>query len=175
MLENLNAKTVHELVSKGSGIIVDIRETDEYASKHIEGAYLMPLSVIQCLPVKAMLPDTKVFFMCHSGGRTLAALSILEGLHGNSAVLDGGIVAWEKADLPIKRIAHGMSIGRQVLLTVGILLILAWLGTFAGLPVVGWVPLFLGMGLTFAGLSGFCGLGMLLNAMPWNKNKNACS
>lgn len=174
MLENMNATAVHELVGKGAGIIVDIRETDEYMSKHIEGAYLMPLSVIQCLPVEAMLPDTKVFFMCHSGGRTLAALDILEGLHADAAVLDGGIVAWEKAALPLKRTAHGMSIGRQVLLTVGIVLIFAWLGTFAGLP-VGWVPLFLGLGLTFAGLSGFCGLGMLLNAMPWNKNKKACS
>lgn len=174
MLETLSAQTVYEHVRDGHGIIVDIRESDEYARTHIEGAYLMPLSVIQCLPVKAMLQDKKVYFMCYSGGRTLEALAKLEGLHSNAAVLDGGIAAWQKAGLPIKHAARTVSIWRQIQLIVGVLLVLAWFGTIAGWN-VGWVSLFLGLGLTYAGVSGFCGLGILLNAMPWNKDKGACS
>jgi len=174
MLETLSAQTVYEHVRDGHGIIVDIRENDEYAAAHIEGAYLMPLSVIHCLPVEAMLHDKKVYFMCYSGMRTLKALDMLKGLHANAAVLDGGLTAWEKAGLPIKRTSHVISIWRQIQIVVGILLVLAWLGTFAGLN-LGWVSLLLGIGLTYAGASGFCGLGIVLNAMPWNRNKKACS
>jgi hypothetical protein len=31
------------------------------------------------------------------------------------------------------------------------------------------IPLVLGCGLLFAGLTGFCGLALLLAKMPWNK------
>jgi hypothetical protein len=43
-------------------------------------------------------------------------------------------------------------------------LVLAWLVSpwFAG------VALFMGCGLTFAGISGWCGLAKLLQHMPWN-------
>jgi len=35
----------------------------------------------------------------------------------------------------------------------------------------GWIALtwFVGAGLTFAGVSGFCGMARLLAVMPWNK------
>lgn len=32
-----------------------------------------------------------------------------------------------------------------------------------------WLSAFVGAGLVFAGVTGFCGLGLLLSAMPWNK------
>jgi hypothetical protein len=32
-----------------------------------------------------------------------------------------------------------------------------------------WLSGFVGAGLTFAGISGFCGMARLLAAMPWNK------
>ena len=32
-----------------------------------------------------------------------------------------------------------------------------------------WLSAFVGAGLVFAGISGFCGLGVLLSHMPWNR------
>jgi hypothetical protein len=45
-------------------------------------------------------------------------------------------------------------------------------GTVLGVAVSPWffvVPAFFGAGLTFAGLTGFCGLARVLMKMPWNR------
>ena len=63
---------------------------------------------------------------------------------------------------------HRLSIERQVrigagaLVAAGSLLSLVW-------PAFIILPLFIGCGLVFAGVTGFCGLGLALKAMPWNK------
>ena len=41
-------------------------------------------------------------------------------------------------------------------------------GVFVWPPMI-WLSAFVGAGLVFAGVTGFCGLGLLLSAMPWNK------
>ena len=49
---------------------------------------------------------------------------------------------------------------------------LALLGTVLGLSVSPWffaVPLFVGGGLLLAGLTGFCGMAVLLQRAPWNR------
>ena len=49
---------------------------------------------------------------------------------------------------------------------------LALLGTVLGLSVSPWffaVPLFVGGGLLIAGLTGFCGMAVLLQRAPWNR------
>jgi len=49
---------------------------------------------------------------------------------------------------------------------------LAFLGTLLGLTVSPWflgVPLFVGSGLLLAGLTGFCGMALLLQRAPWNR------
>ena len=47
-------------------------------------------------------------------------------------------------------------------LLLGLALSLAW-------PQWLWLSAFVGAGLVFAGVTGFCGLGLLLARMPWNK------
>ena len=49
---------------------------------------------------------------------------------------------------------------------------LVLLGTFLAVAVSIWFVLlaaFVGAGLAFAGLTGWCGMAMLLARMPWNK------
>ena len=38
-----------------------------------------------------------------------------------------------------------------------------------------WLAGFVGAGLIFAGVTGFCGLGMLLKRLPWNRRGMACA
>jgi hypothetical protein len=58
---------------------------------------------------------------------------------------------------------------RQVQIAAGLLiltgLLLAWLVA----PAFVALTAFVGLGLTFAGLSGFCGMARLLALMPWNR------
>ena len=58
---------------------------------------------------------------------------------------------------------------RQVQIAAGGL---AFSGTLLGLPLSPWffvVPAFVGAGLVFAGLTGFCGMARLLRRAPWNR------
>jgi hypothetical protein len=84
-------------------------------------------------------------------------------------ILEGGMVAWRKAGLPIKEGKKRLPIERQIQLIVGSGVLT---GVLLGVFVNPWflvIPGFFGAGLTFAGLSGTCALGILLGKAPWNK------
>jgi hypothetical protein len=58
---------------------------------------------------------------------------------------------------------------RQVLVAAGLLVLIGvLLGAFVHPGFYG-VSAFVGAGLTVAGLTGFCGMALLLARMPWNK------
>ena len=63
---------------------------------------------------------------------------------------------------------------RQVQIVVGFL---SALGSLLALVVSTWfglIPLLLGCGLLFAGLTGTCGMAILLARMPWNRSHSEC-
>ena len=70
-----------------------------------------------------------------------------------------------------------VTIKKTILIILAVVLV-AELGLAVLLGVIGsyfWHPLYLltafvGAGLVFAGLTGFCGLAVLLAKMPWNKD-----
>jgi len=64
---------------------------------------------------------------------------------------------------------------RQVQIVVGSL---SAVGAILALAVNTWfaiLPLLLGCGLIFAGISGTCGMALLLARMPWNRGQVRCS
>lgn len=62
-----------------------------------------------------------------------------------------------------------MSMERQIRLTAGIIVVLGLLLGFFVTPWFYLIVLFMGAGLIFSGLTGECGLGVLLMHLPWNK------
>jgi rhodanese-related sulfurtransferase len=58
---------------------------------------------------------------------------------------------------------------RQVQIAAGSLVLLGVILSQTVAPGWIWLSGFVGAGLTFAGISGFCGMARLLAAMPWNK------
>lgn len=61
-------------LADGSLLLIDVRESEEYAAGHIPGSVSVPLSTLD----PAALPDAqgrRVVFSCNSGGRTLRALA----------------------------------------------------------------------------------------------------
>jgi hypothetical protein len=66
-----------------------------------------------------------------------------------------------------------ISLERQVRICAGLLTLTGSLLALVNI----WfmvIPAFIGAGLTFAGLSNTCGMGMLLTKAPWNKGLNNC-
>ncbi|NQX00270.1 molybdopterin-synthase adenylyltransferase MoeB [bacterium] len=76
------------------GLLIDVREPDEYAIAHIAGSRLIPL---QTLPTQiASLPaDCEILIHCKAGGRSAKAVQLLLD-HGFTRVknVTGGMDAW---------------------------------------------------------------------------------
>ena len=83
-------------------------------------------------------------------------------------VVEGGTKAWAAAGLPVTCGKGVISVERQVRIAAGLLLLtgaaLAWFIH----PAYVAISAFVGAGLTFAGITDWCGMGLLLARMPWN-------
>lgn len=156
-------------IAEGAALI-DIRDADEHARSRIPGALNAPLG-----SELALGEAPAVIFHCRSGMRTDAnAARLAAAAPCEAYLLEGGIEAWRKAGLPVIADAKApLEIMRQVQTTAG-LLVLA--GVILSLTVApAWIGLsaFVGAGLTFAGVSGWCGMAKLLAIMPWNRRAAA--
>lgn len=156
------------MLSHGA-ILVDIREADEWRREHIPLASHHALSTIERHHPAAA---RAIIFHCRSGNRTsVNAQRLAATVPGAKVyVLEGGIEAWRDAGLPtVKDARQPIEIMRQVQIAAGSLVAL---GTALGAvvhPAFLAIPGFVGVGLAFAGATGFCGMARLLALAPWNR------
>ncbi len=164
----------HELDEQRRGgriTIIDVREPMEYVGGHIPGSRNIPLNHL----AKAPMPDGPLVLVCQSGARSERGITSLMGrgvstTGGGLADLEGGLIAWQAAQLPLERRKGApLPLMRQVQIVAGTLVLSGVL--LSQLVAPGWIWLsgFVGAGLMFAGISGFCGMARLLAAMPWNR------
>ena len=74
--------------------VVDIREPNEYAAAHIQGAMFIPMSEMQ-LRLDELDPGQAYYFYCRSGVRTLKLVQFLkQNGFKNVKSVAGGIHAW---------------------------------------------------------------------------------
>lgn len=163
--QTLTPAQARDAVARGARLI-DIRSGDEFARVRLPGAENRPLDQLT-----TVTHDGPVVFHCRSGMRTTANSDRLAAAApGEAFIVEGGLDGWRKAGLPVEETAGApLEIMRQVQITAG-LLVLA--GVILGLTVApAWFALsaFVGAGLTFAGLTGWCGMANLLAMMPWNR------
>lgn len=168
-IKTIDAAQAAELIKSGA-VIIDIRSQDEYARKHILDAICIPANEMNKDKIPA---NSTVIFSCLSGMRTknnAESLSKCACDCSNVYILEGGLNAWEKCGLPVeKNAACSLDVMRQVQIAAGSLILI---GVLLGFFVSKWFFLlsgFVGAGLLFAGLTGFCGMAVLLMKMPWNK------
>ncbi len=92
-----------ELKSAEAGQLLDVRTSDEYNQGHLEGAVLADISSSLFQDVTSKLDkDKSVYVYCLSGGRSGEAASLLKEMGFKSIInLNGGILAWQSANLPL--------------------------------------------------------------------------
>ncbi len=173
----ITVQDAQKLVQQGA-LLVDVRDMDEFGREHIEGAQCIPCQQLGQSPQG----DKKVIFYCASGMRTKSQQGLLENLSCEEAfILDGGLKAWQAAGLPVLiNKKQPLPLQRQVQIGAGSLIVLAMLLGYFVNPAFVLIAAFVGVGLVFAGLTGFCGMAVLLIKMPWNKhlrgsNQTSCS
>ena len=169
-LQTISPKRAAELVRRGA-VLIDIREADEHAREHIPGARHHALSRLNT-ESPARSGDEVLVFHCRSGARTRGHAARLSAAAATceAYILDGGLNAWKKAGLPVALDrSQPIDIIRQVQIAAGSLVLMGiLLGTFVA-PGFYALSAFVGAGLMFAGISGFCGMAHLLALMPWNR------
>ncbi len=163
----ISVAEANRLVSRGA-VFIDVREPHEHRRERIAGALSCPLSRPQNLP----LSGGAVIFHCASGARTEANAAALGAqVHGREwFLLEGGLDRWKRAGLPVERTKSApIELQRQVMIAAGSLVLIGALLAALVSPTFIALPLFVGAGLLFAGLSGFCGMARLLMKAPWNR------
>jgi rhodanese-related sulfurtransferase len=156
----------------GGARLIDIRGADEHARMRISGAVNVPLERIGDLPQDG----GHIVFHCKSGMRTAAnAQQLRVAAQGAQAfILEGGIDAWRQAGHPtITDQSQPLEIMRQVQIAAGALVLLSVLLGLLVSPGYFGLSGFVGAGLMFAGITGWCGMANVLRLMPWNRRTKA--
>ena len=153
--------------------LIDVRTPVEYAEVHAEGARLIPLDKLDPQAVMSGRNgshDEPLFMICKSGGRSAKAVEKFRAAGFTNAIsVEGGTAAWERAGLPVVRGARkSVSLERQVRIGAGSLVFIGVLLGWLVHPAFYGLSAFVGAGLVFAGVTDWCGMGMLLAKMPWN-------
>lgn len=80
-------------------VVIDVREPREFNQGRVPGSQLIPLPRLLAHPHLAPR-DREVVLICRSGRRSArAAAALLAAGHPNVASMEGGMVAWESANL----------------------------------------------------------------------------
>jgi len=150
--------------------LVDVRTPVEYEEVHVPQALNIPLDELQPSALKFQ-KDQPLYLLCRSGQRAArAAEELSRNGFTQPVVIEGGTLAWIQANLPVTRgVVKVISLERQVRIAAGSLVLAGvLLGWFVHHGFFG-LSAFVGAGLVFAGITDYCGMGLLLARLPWNR------
>lgn len=167
--KSLSPAELKPLLSSGC-CLVDVREPVEHAEEHIVGAKQIPLGQLEkrCNEIDCSQP---VVVVCRSGRRGEEAIRKLQEM-GITDVrnLQGGMIAWKEAGLPVGTSGRKiLPLMQQVQLTIGLGVLTGAALALTVNPLWAFLCAFFGAGLTLAGSTGWCGLAILMSKMPWNR------
>ena len=85
-------------------VLLDVREDEEWAGGHIDGAVHVPMNQVpQQLQFDPgpLTPDAQIVVVCKMGGRSAQVTAWLRHHGYDAANLDGGMLAWATAHRPM--------------------------------------------------------------------------
>ena len=93
------------LMNQAGTLVLDVRESDEFASGHLPRARHIPLKELEARMAEiAKFKDKPVIVTCRSGARSGSACRALRKAgFTNVHNLKGGVPAWQQASLPVEK------------------------------------------------------------------------
>jgi rhodanese-related sulfurtransferase len=150
--------------------LIDVRSPTEFSVGHIPGAMNVPLDELESRTADLSTPGRKVL-VCKSGMRAEMAYALAKGEVADLAILDGGTDAWARAGLPLVRsVRSRWALERQVRLVAGLIVLTAVTAGYVSSELWFVAAGAVGLGLTIAGATDFCGMGILLAKLPFNRS-----
>ncbi|MBI3902381.1 MAG: rhodanese-like domain-containing protein [Nitrosomonadales bacterium] len=97
--------TALQLINHQNALVLDVREESEFKSGHLMHAKLIPLTKLKDrLGELERYRERPIVVVCRSGNRSATACAVLGNREYTQAYnLSGGMMAWQKAELPIER------------------------------------------------------------------------
>lgn len=101
-LTTVNVRDLHAAVADGA-LVLDVREPYEFEEGHVAGSVLVPLATVGARAGE-FDRHAPVYVFCRSGNRSfVAAQTLVDAGHTDVRNVDGGMIAWASAGLPIAR------------------------------------------------------------------------
>jgi rhodanese-related sulfurtransferase len=93
------------LINREDAVVIDVRDTGEFAAGHIPNARHIPLGDLARRSAELeKLKSRPLILCCQSGARSASALATLKKAGFEKLYnLQGGIAEWEKAGQPVTR------------------------------------------------------------------------
>ena len=177
----ITPRQLHDRLQQGEKLpLLDVRTPSEHAEIHVPGVHLVSLDRLDATTFAGtthFAKDKPLYIFCRSGDRAKRAADKL-AQHGYQQchIVDGGTMAWAEAGLPVIRGTRKIiSLERQVRIAAGFIVLTGVLLAHFVNPSFIWLSGFVGAGLFFSGISGWCGMGMLIAKMSWNQRGEVSS
>lgn len=86
-------------------VLIDVRTKDEWRQGHVAGAVRVSLESLgnRKESLQRQYTDRDVMVMCRSGSRSAHAVNVLRDMGIPALNVKGGINAWKRKGLPVKR------------------------------------------------------------------------
>ncbi len=88
-------------VVRANGVLVDVREPEEYAEGHVPGAVPIPMSQLGNR-MSEIDKGRSVYVICASGNRSSAMTDLLRGAGFDAVSVAGGTCAWARSGRPLE-------------------------------------------------------------------------
>jgi rhodanese-related sulfurtransferase len=177
MFKSITAEELSQLIASGKEIeLIDVRTPFEYRAIHVSIARNEPLDSLDPHSIHAGRNGSSnepLYVVCRSGSRSRKACEqFFSSGFTNVVNVEGGTDACARAGVPVVRGKKAIPLNCQVQIITGSLVVLGSLLAVA-LGNLYWLalPLMMGAGLIFSGLTDTCAMGSMLAKMPWNQVK----
>ena len=176
-MKNISASEFANLVLSGQQLdLIDVRTPVEFRALHVTIARNVPLDRLDPNEIEAARNGTAsepLYVVCRSGGRSRQACEKLLAAGVNNVInVEGGTMACVSAGAPVVRGKNAIPLNCQVQIITGVTVVAGAVATVLTSNLY-WLslPILMGAGLVFSGLTNTCAMGTMLARMPWNQIK----
>lgn len=102
-LPSLNPQELSEKLKDAKHpLVIDVRQPEEYQNGHIAAAKLIPLGELKAR-MQELPKDKEIVCVCASGSRSSSATKMLVDAGYSAINMNGGMLNWQRAGLPVKK------------------------------------------------------------------------
>lgn len=169
-MSQIDIKNFIEKMNHEKPCVIDVRTKGEFEHQSIGSAICLPLDEID-KRLGEIPGDKPVYMICRSGKRSQVAVEKLQARGFDNVInVQGGMQAYAKmGGGDLQSIRSALPVMRQVQMVAGFMVLLGVvLSWFVAREFI-FLSGFVGIGLMFAGITGYCPLGEALLVMPWNR------